>query len=190
MSLSFLEQKKTHWKKKPLKKNHKTHQKLSTSTSTSSTASTPPGCPPGSRGSTLSSSGKTPKVRGGGGGVSCPPSSCFFFFFFYCVSSYKSFFPRSSFSSLSPTHRRVLRPRARGRARRRRVPQGHHPGEVSQDRRVRLRDGLPQQPQKGIFLKTFSPPLFLTSFCSVFRALSLAQPLFFLFLLHRRLQKK
>ena len=47
--------------KKKSKKNSKKTQ-LSTSTSTSATASTPPGCPLGSRGSTLSSFGKTPKV--------------------------------------------------------------------------------------------------------------------------------
>jgi hypothetical protein len=47
---------------KKIEKRNFNKRQLSTSMSTSATASTPPGCPPGLRGSTSSSSGKTPKV--------------------------------------------------------------------------------------------------------------------------------
>ena len=110
-------------------------KQLSTSTSTSATASTLRACPPASRGSTSSSSEKTPKV---------------------CILSLSlSLLQNSSPSKiilpflLLLLDRRILRPRARGRPGRRGIPQSHHARQVPPDRRVRLRDGLPQQPQKG-----------------------------------------
>ena len=72
-----------------------------------------------------------------------------------------------------PPLRRVLRPGARGRTRRGRVPESHHPRQISQDGRVRFRDGFPQQPQKGE--RFVFPSIF--NFASFFLALFLAEPL-------------